>query len=503
VNPIADSDVRPVPSVIRELIAVITPVVATTAVTDFLLWKSSAGVSMGILFAFVGTMLLLFRRGRPTVRLSLGVAALAVTCVQTGIEISLSNFLAGVMLILVVAGEVFQPHLAGFWARFSEAAFGLLSAPVRWFGFTGTVTRHLAELRVPNLGVVGAFVRLAWVIAPAVVLLALFAGIFNAGNAVFAEFTARIGRLSIEWLANLDLSPDRFVFWALVATVALGLFHGTPAPDAPRWWTRVLPRVPRPDYRLGAMQTGVVLIALNGLFCAVNSIDVVYLWRSGRLPAGVNHAEFVHAGVWSLISAVIFSAVIIAGMFQQQDRVVAGRWLKTLAHLWIAQNIVLIGGVFLRLKLYVDEYQLTEKRIYVGCFLALVTVGFLLLGWFVEKRKTFNWLLGKSMVATFFLFFALQFFDAALVVARHNVNRWLAASGSGKDAVLDVSYLASLGPGAWPQLRVVASSLRDQPTVLIARERLAEIRERESAAAATGNWREWQWRRAQARESLK
>jgi len=503
VNPIADSDARPVSSVIRDLVVVLTPVAATTAATDFLLWRSVAGVSMGILFAFVGTLLLLFRRGQPTARLSLVVAALVATCVQAGIEISLSNSLAGVTLILVLGGEVFQPHLGGLWARFSEAVFGLVSAPVRWFGFTGTVTRHLAELRAPNLGLVGIVVRLAWVIAPSVVLLALFAGIFNAGNAVFAEFTTRVRRVSLEWLAGLDLSPDRFVFWALAATVALGLFHGTPAPDAPRWWTRVLPRVPRPDYRLGAMQTGAVLIALNVLFCAVNTIDVVYLWRSGRLPTGVNHTEFVHAGVWSLISAVIFSAVIIAGMFQQQDRVVAGRWLKILAHLWIAQNIVLIGGVFLRLKLYVDEYQLTEKRIYVGCFLALVMVGFLLLGWFVEKRKSFNWLLGQSAVVTFLLFFALQFFDAAGFVASHNVRRWLAASGGGKDAVLDVSYLASLGPGAWPQLRVVASSPSDQPTVLMARERLAEIRERESAAVTTGNWREWQWRHAQARGSLK
>ena len=501
-NPISNSDCVSMRSAIRGLVIVLGPVATATVAADYLLWGGHVGVSLGLFLAFIGTMLLLIRRGRMRTRLLMVVAALAATCVQAGIEISLSNFLVGATLVLVLGGEAFQSHLVGLWGRFSEAIFGLLAAPFRWFGFTGTVTRHLAELSAPNLGLVGSMARGAWVLAPAVILLIIFASIFSAGNAIFAEFTARLWTLWLDRIASLDLSVGRFVFWAFAATAALGIFHGAPAPDSPRWWTRTLPRIPRPDYRLASWQTGAVFIALNGLFFAVNTIDAAYLWRSGRLPGGVNHTQFVHDGVWSLIGAVVFSAVIIAGMFQQQDRVLSGRWLKNLAHLWVAQNAVLIAGVFLRLKLYVEEYQLTEKRIYVGAFLLLVAFGFLFLGWFVEKRRTFNWLLGRSMVATFVLFFVLQFLDVAGFVARHNVARWLSSSQRGNEAVLDVEYLVTLGPSAWPQLALVASSKHGKDIRALAAEKLAGIVHAETAAATTENWREWQWRRAKAREAL-
>ena len=470
---------------------------------DFLFWRSTAGVSVGIFFAALAGTLLALVRNRPQFRLVVIVAAVGACCVQAGIELSLSNFLAEMTLILALTGEVFQAQLAGLWPRFSEALFGSITAPTRWLGLAAIATRGLGEVRAPNISLIGRCARAAWVLAPAAVLSVVFAGIFSAGNAIFAEFAARLGRRCLEWLANIDLSPARFVFWAISATFGLGLFRGKRAPDGARWWTLSLPRLPRPDSRLACWQAGTVLLALNALFCLVNTIDAVYLWRSGRLPDGVSHTGFVHEGVWSLIAAVVTSAVIIAGMFQQEDRVVAGRWLKNLAHLWVAQNFMLIGGVFLRLKLYVDESQLTERRVYVACFLLLVSAGFVFLAWFVEKRRTFNWLLGRNASATFLLFFMLQFPDVAGLVARYNVARWLFSIDGGREAVLDVAYLGTLGPGAWRHLEIVAASTRGHSAPAIAKQKLAEICEEESAVARGENWREWQWRRARAREMLK
>ena len=84
------------------------------------------------------------------------------------------------------------------------------------------------------------------------------------------------------------------------------------------------------------------------------------------------YSEYVHEGVFSLIAAVLLSAVVLSGIFLQDSAVTGRGWLKGLAHLWILQNLVLIAGVFLRLKLYVDAYQFTVLRVYVACFLALV-----------------------------------------------------------------------------------------------------------------------------------
>src|SRR5262245_42880487 len=118
---------------LRRVVAVLAPVCATTALTDFLFWRGGMGLSVGVFFAGIAAMLLALLRQRPRLRLFVVLALLLASCVQSAIEISLSNILASVALTVALAGEVFQPHLAGLWARISEVAFGFLTAPFRWF----------------------------------------------------------------------------------------------------------------------------------------------------------------------------------------------------------------------------------------------------------------------------------------------------------------------------------------------------------------------------------
>lgn len=488
---------------LRQTASVLVPVAAATALVDFLFWRGGIGLSVGVCFAGIGVLLLASLRQRPPLRLLIVSAMLLACCLQSAIEVSLSNILASIALTAALAGEVFQPHLTTLWARVSEVAFGLLLAPFRWVRVAADATLGLAGERAAAASLLGQGARAIWVLAPAVVLVGVFAIIFGSGNAVFANLVENAHHAAMEWLANFDLSFARCLFWAFTATVALGIFHGLRAPDSPRCWTFTLPRVLRPDHRLATWQSAAVLVALNGLFCFVNTIDAIYLWAGGPLPAGVWHSEFVHQGVWSLTGAVVLSAFVIAGLFQQEDRVADRRWLKNLAHLWVVQNLVLVAGVFLRLKLYVVfDNQLTEKRVYVACFLLLVSAGFVFLAWFVEKRRTFNWLLGRNAMATFLLLFILQFPDVRGMIARCNTALWIAAAQDRDPESFDLEYNASLGPGAWSQLSVLAASERAPRLAARAREKLAAFRRQESAAAAAENWRDWQGRRTWARAGL-
>jgi Domain of unknown function (DUF4173) len=481
---------------LRRAAAVLAPVGLTTALADFLFWRGGVGLSIGVFFAIRGVMLLATLRKRPRARLLLVAAMLLACSVQSAIEVSLSNILVCIALTAALAGEVYQPHLAGFWARLSEVVFGFVTAPFRWLGVAGNVARGLAEQRVVNFNVAEQGARVVWVLAPAVFLVIVFAIIFGTGNAIFANLLSSAETRAWDWFTTLDLSPVRFLLWGLVATLALGIFHGTRAPESPRWWTLIFPRLPRPDHRLAMWQSAAILITLNGLFCVVNTIDAIYLWSQGSLPAGVNRSAFVHDGVNSLMVAVVLSALIIAGIFQQEDRAAGHRWLKNLAHLWVVQNCVLIAGVLLRLKLYTDDYMLTEKRVHVACFLALVSAGFVVLGWFVEKRRSFNWLLGRNAVATFLLFFIVQFPDVAGFVARYNVERWQAGAAK----TVDVAHLAALGPGAWVPLQTVANSTRSFELAEIARSKLELALDEDRAADR--DWRTWQARREWARQAL-
>jgi hypothetical protein len=150
---------------------------------------------------------------------------------------------------------------------------------------------------------------------------------------------------------------------------------------------------------------------------------------------------------------------------------------------------VLITGVLLRLQRYVHVYDLSELRVYVGCFLLLVTVGFGLLTAHVLRHKGLGWLLLTNLLATFALFFVLQFLDVAKWVAESNVARWEAAP----TRTLDVEYLASLGASAIPSLIRVAE-MRDRPEAHQAFAIIQKRKPRAQAYLAQLDWRSWQHR---------
>ena len=442
---------------LRRLTQVLAPVALTTALADLMFWSGHWGISIGLFFGGLG-IIILTRHGRtrPSATTIITTALLALSVVQSAVQTSLSNAIACAGLMLALAGSVFHPQLKTMWPRVSEICFGLVTAPMRWFRVGATATESLVEARLPGFNIAAFITKAAWVFGPAVVLLLIFTVVFASGNSLFAEFLNTLAdRTSNTW-DFLDLTPARVFLWGLISTVALGLFHGTPAPDSPRWWTRTLPRIPRPDFNLAALQSGAVLVALNVLFFVVNTLDGLYLWKHNTLPVGIHRSELVHSGVNATMVAVILSAILIANIFQQDDRTADRRWLRWFSHFWVLQNMALIASSFLRLKFYTHDYMLTEKRIYAGCFLALVAVGFLLLLWFVGKRNSFNWLLGTNALATFALFFLLQFANVAAFVAEYNFGRW-----ERDRTTLDISYMAALGPGAWPTLLRVAASSRD------------------------------------------
>lgn len=483
----APADTRP----LRQIAVVGLPVLFTTWLADFLLWDGHLGVSVGIFFAILG-LVLLCRHPHPGLRAWTLVLLLAATCVQSAIDLSLSNVLAALALTVALAGESFQPQLAGLWPRIGEVLLGVLTAPARWFGVAATAREAVATLRsvTPK-----ERIRLDLVIPiflPALALIVIFGWIFASGNAVFGDLLKRMDQAVWDFWRHLHLTPLRFVWWAFIATLALGLFHSTRAPEQPRWWTRLIPRVPRGESRIAMWQSAMALLAVNALFCTVNTLDAVYLWSSSTLPSGVNLSEFLHQGVSSLMIAVVLSAIVIAGMFQQEDAVANRPWLKRLAHLWVLQNFVLIAGVLRRLQFYTQEYSLTEKRVYVGCFLLLVAAGFLLLSWFVQRRRSFNWLIGRNVIAVWVLFFVLQFVDVAGFVARYNVARWK------KNQPLDVEHLANLGPTAWPQLIEVALS-KKQPEA----SRAHELAVYYGFQEVSNDWRGFQWHDYHGRRRLR
>ncbi len=464
-----------------------------TALADFLFWNHAPGISVAVYcFAVAGvTVAIRWRKWKGHANWVAAGLMLAAGW-ATALQISFTNGVVLIILLAVVCGECWYEALPSSAARWAESIVAWVCSPGRWpwlFDTAATVAPDLfgSDSRVPARAG-----RIAKIFAPALGLGIIFSAIFGFGNAVYGDMLNRAGGHVADFVQSFDFSFGHILFLLAAATLGLAFAQPRLAPLAPRKWAGGLPPLYRVDVAVAVWQSRLILLVLNILFFTVNTIDVLYLWWHAKLPAGVTFSAFVHNGIWSLIVAVLLSALVITLIFQQQPEVRRGRLLKIAALVWIAQNLVLIAGVFLRLKLYVNAYELSEERVYVGCFLLLVVTGFILLGLHVAGPGNLNALFLRNAQATFALFFILQFANVAGWVAHYNVARWKHKP----QRTLDVAYLASLGPGACPSLVEVASSANDPSGAAVqARIALRQIADGEATRLETTDWRSWQVRR--------
>jgi len=468
---------------------------------DFLFWRHLPGFTLGLYLCGVALIVFLLH-AQPGQRWRTGIACglMGFAAIATAWETSFTNTLVLIGLLAVVVGESGYREIPGTaWARWSEALLSWVCAPGRWAWFMA----RLSSSALVSIGFSKAngdvVARSLQAIAPAACLGLVFLIVFQLGNAVFKELCNRLYAGVIDWLQTFDLSFDHLLFYFAIATLTLAFIQPRKGTDHPRIWTRQWSRVERSDRTVAIWQSRSILLVINALFFAVNTIDASYLWWHATLPKGVTFSAFVHSGVFSLIFAALLSAVVLATLFQQSTEITRARGIKALALFWIAQNLVLIAGVFLRLKLYVEAYELSTARVYVGCFLLLVTAGFVLLALHVARDGSLNRLIWHNALAVFVLFYVVQFTDVAGYVADFNVNQWR----HDRSRTLDFEYLQDLGPGGWPALCSVATTEdRRRGDVIAVRQIVLEIARAEHQRHAHSDWRSFEFRREAASREL-
>ena len=460
---------------------------------DFLFWGYTPGLSLAVFAGAVASMLLLKNwRASLKLRVLVPFGLLLASAVQTAVEMSFTNIAVIAALFAVLMAELHFAKLPAGWARWSESIVAWLGAPGRWVW----LVRAVGEQPVSRDGTAARFgerlVRLVRIGLPAALLLALFGGVFASGNRIFAEYATRVFDYVRAWVLSFDFSVPRVMFWFALATLALVFMRPRNGAEATRMWARPLREWRRSDASVAFWQSVAILAVLNALFFAVNTIDVIYLWMHTAVPEAMNGKQFLHDGVNSLIAATVLAGIVLTFLFQQSSEVTNPPTLKGLAFAWIAQNLVLIAGVFLRLKLYVDTEEMTAKRVYVACFLLLVTLGFAFLCVHVRRGRDASRLIWRNAVATFALFFILQFLDVVGWVCRYNVERWRTQP---ERFGVNVAYQLNLGVDAWPVLLDAARNLPKgdvREDVILG---LREVASRERESLTDLNWRESQIRR--------
>lgn len=480
------------PRPIEPLLPTLAAAAAATLAGDFLLWPATPGISLAIFVAALAALLLAYRASQGIgPRVWFAAALLLGASAQTAIEICLTNVAVLIALLLVLIGESSFLKLPAGWARWWEAFVAILAAPGRWFWLIGALGDAPSEGTGRTANVGDRLVRLLRIAAPAAVLAVIFTIVLGNGNAIFSQLIADSWTSFSEWLLSFDLTLGRVFFWLLLATFALAIFRPAAAPDAGRTFARPPGLWIRRDVMVAHWQSVAVLAVLNAIFFAVNTIDAIYLWRDVRIPEGMNGYDYIHEGTNALITATVLSALVLAALFHQSPEVSRGRDLRILSHVWIVQNLVLLAGVCLRWKLYLDTtHLLTAKRIHLACFLALVALGFIFLALHIQRGPDLRRLLWRNTVATFVLFYALQFLNTTGIAAHWNVSQWERV----RDWGLDLRYMQVQGVNAWPALVRVARSDSGAAVVTEAREVVKKHANIERTHSGQ-NWRERQFRR--------
>ncbi|MEX0330774.1 MAG: DUF4173 domain-containing protein [Puniceicoccaceae bacterium] len=397
---------------------------------DWTLLYHRAGAGVGIFFLVLLGMVWL-RRGeqRPTgpgVLLLLGLYL--ASAVQSAVFTSFSNGVVLLALLLVLSGEWGSAGWENRWQNWLE---GMLS-PLRPLGAYLQARQQFEEAEDGRSGRIREAV---WILVPVVVLLLVFIPLLSGGNAILGMWTELLLRsIHLPHLGDL-------ICWGMLGILGLVLVYPAGRTRLAGHLGGTWRQLGRGTVILRRRQWLAILMALNLLFLFSNILDVLYLWFSQELPAGVTYSQYVHKGVYALIMTTVLSALILGLLTQHADAVRKNALIRVLGMTWIGQNLLLISGVFVRLALYVDAYGYTPKRVYVALFLGLVIGGFAALAWAIVRLRDLKWLTGVNLGLVFLLFTVIQFVDVRGLVAYQNRELYAA----GKIAYPEWDYLWQIG----------------------------------------------------------
>jgi hypothetical protein len=474
-------------------------IVLLVAIADWLFFEERVGASVAFFGATLIACLVLNRPGLVwnAGRIA-GMILIGGALCQSVMDFNFFNF--------VVLGLLFSAAMADQGAQSCNARYAVWPlAFVATLGGLGRWPRFLeliAQLCFPPILqpiVAGrARVKFFQILMPAVLISVPFLLLFSTGNAVLGSHLRSAIDVLEQWAENLHFpSFGRILFWAFVATASLVFLFPRISPKVASLCIKKWPTLAAgDDVGVDVWRSLLILIVLNVLFFWANGLDALFLWMSAKLPANVSYSQFVHEGVFSLTTTTILSAVVLAVMFQQGGEVTGKVWVKRLAVLCVAQNLFLISSVGLRLKLYIEAYDLSVLRVHVCTFLVIVATGYVVMAWRIIREKSLNWMIFSNAAAVLAIFYVVQFVNVDGFVARYNTQRWL----EDRRKNLDMNYLYRLEPSALTEMVRIE---REAKATSQAKAASLELeRARTAWEGRKADWRSWQWRAESVRNQV-
>ncbi len=244
--------------------------------------------------------------------------------------------------------------------------------------------------------------------------------------------------------------------------------------------------------RLGLAETAIVLGAIDLLFLGFVVVQLRYFFGGADVieaVPGLTRAEYARSGFFQLVTVatlVVLLLLFVDWIVERSNQTL--RWTRALSAFQILLVGIMLASAWSRMRLYVEEFGLTELRVYTSAFMIGLSM---VLAWFcgtvlVGRRDRFAaGVVAMGVVALV----ALNVANPDAIIVRTNVARAI----EGK--TFDATYLSRLSADAVPAIVESLDSMASD-------RRAALLNGLEARAASGDDWRSWNVSRAAERDVL-
>lgn len=362
-------------------------------------------------------------------------------------QLSSFNFFFLLLCLLVIVSFGKDPRFLGGDVRVTvvrlvETGIGgvmvipilMLNNAMQWIG---TQTFHARDNQKTMAVVRGCLLAL-----PIVVVFALLLG---SADVVFGDVLE--GAFSVFYIENWDKLVGHL---ALIGLLAWGVIFGlaTLLQSNPASNFHKYPNLTE-SFRLGFIETAIVLGSLNLLFLFFVIIQAAYLFggESNITSQGYTYSEYARRGFFELLAVSMLTMGLIVGarLIHKPENPRQEQVFQGLSIGLILMTLVMLVSAYRRLSLYEDAYGYTHLRVVSHVF--IVWLGMLFLILIADLLKVYPqlfWMGGIAVAVGFWVSLNIMNLDA--FIAERNIERYA------RTDKLDTVYLFSLSDDAVPAM---------------------------------------------------
>lgn len=225
---------------------------------------------------------------------------------------------------------------------------------------------------------------------------------------------------------------------------------------------------------LDAIIVTTVLFAASVIYLLFVAVQSRYLFFVDGLPQEMTYAEYCRSGFLELVFVIALTTLVIALTYtftrhDQNDRLPV--YTKAALLLITAFDLVMTVSAVLRLKTYIEVYDMTVARFNAAVLIAFMVICLVVMALkIIFDKLRISAVIGGAAVIMLALY---SLFNVDGFVAKYNVDKYLEGNGSSK---IDIDYLQSLSVAAIPELeRLMTSDDVDKTVKQDSRETIAAI----------------------------